>query len=115
MGIPGKNFAVDYDASPREIRGVINDYFDGVAEAFQMAGGTDPDFIIGVYGSGTVCSWLLENHSEVTHTWLAQSTRWSGSKEFADWNIKQGPGATICNMSADSDQTNDNGGGFRLE
>lgn len=81
-------FTVDFDCSKAQISGALNDYFRGVAAGLNTAGAEDFTYDIGVYGSGEVCSWLLE-HNRVSHTWLAQSTGWGGYKGFAGWNIRQ--------------------------
>ena len=56
-------FAVDYDASPGDVAGVITDYFNGVvqglSQAQAVAGG--PSYAIGVYGSGLVCGSIKSN------------------------------------------------------
>ena len=104
-------FAVDFDPSPSEISGVVNDYFQGVMSAFSAAGFAYP---IGVHGSGCACSWLVENTDYVTFAWLAQAEGWCGFDTFTAWNIKQTGGSTVCGLSVDLDESSGDGGGFRL-
>jgi Domain of unknown function (DUF1906) len=81
-------FAVDYDASQADVSGVISQYFRGIADAFNTIGSNNPAYSVGVYGSGLVCSSLL-NAGFVRFTWLSQSTGFRGSKTFKAFNIKQ--------------------------
>jgi Rv2525c-like, glycoside hydrolase-like domain len=108
-------FAVDYDASAAEVKGVITAYFHGLTEAFAAAGGSNPAYPIGVYGSGSTCSWLLR-HTTATYTWLAMSRGWSGSRNFEGWNLKQRVAtAPVCGISVDLDESNGHGGGFKVK
>lgn len=106
-------FAVDYDASSADVSGGICDYFRGVAAGFAASGGGAPSHPIGVYGSGATCSFLLAR-SLVDFAWLSQSTGFRGSKDFADWNIKQGPEQQMLGIDVDVDESADNYGGFQL-
>lgn len=107
-------FAVDYDASPADVSGGICDYFRGVATGFAASGGTDEQtHPIGVYGSGATCSFLLARNL-VTFTWLSQSTGFRGSKDFAAWNIKQGPDQQMVGIDVDFDESTDDYGGFQV-
>ena len=45
-------------------------------------------YMIGVYGSGLTCSWLL-NHNMAERCWLSGSRGWSGYERFNDWDIRQ--------------------------
>jgi hypothetical protein len=105
-------FAVDFDCSNLQIAGGINDYFRGVAHGFDAISSNSPAYIVGVYGSGNACAWLLA-HQRVTYTWLAQSTGWGGYKTFANWNIKQGP-VQKKPFDFDTDQAKPNYGGFTV-
>lgn len=98
-------FAVDYDASPSEIRNNILAYFQAVNETMRK------DFIVGVYGSGSVCAALLKA-GLAQYAWLAQSTGWSGSKTFRNWTIKQEPAKRVCGLKADPDVAQEEFGGF---
>jgi hypothetical protein len=111
-------FAVDYDASQDDIDGVISDYFKGVQEGFNTAGGGIPVFLIGVYGSGLVCSSLLAANL-ASYSWLAQSTGWRGSGTYTGYNIGQSGQITECieqgGVTGDGDNSpNDNEGSFKV-
>lgn len=88
-------FAVDYDASAPDTNGVVTQYFQGVYDAFNTIGSNSPIYRIGVYGSGLVCSTLL-NAGKATYTWLAQPGEWGGSKTFTAYNLKQALQKTEC-------------------
>lgn len=111
-------FAVDYDAKQSDINTEITEYFKGVFEGFKELSGNKPLYFIGSYGSGAVCS-TLKGNSLVTHTWLAQSTGWLGSKQYKDYNIKQLSATTECieqgSINGDPDESpNDNEGSFTM-
>jgi hypothetical protein len=103
-------FAVDYDATSSDISGVILQYFNGVIAALLDYGG---DYSAGVYGSGSVCSYIYNNTS-IAYTMLAQSTGWSGYNSWTTWNIKQRYGVNVNGISCDSDVANDGFGGFQI-
>lgn len=103
-------FACDYDAAPEEIHGGIQQYFEGIHEAFEKAGAP---YSVGVYGSGAVCSHLL-TATPTTHTWLAMSRGWRGSRAFAGWNLVQTVQTHVCSIVVDEDESRGNGGGWRL-
>lgn len=89
---PGQSaiyFAVDYDATAGEIQGVIQDYFHGVQQGFKDFSNGQSVYDIGVYGSGAACRWLRTHLPFVKYSWLAESTRWLGSKAYSEWNLKQ--------------------------
>ena len=97
-------FAVDYDASPGDVAGVITDYFNGVvqglSQARAVAGG--PSYAIGVYGSGLVCGSITSNVSGVSLAWLAESTGWDGSSSYSGWDVKQSiAAAALCSLGVD--------------
>ncbi|HEU4886922.1 MAG TPA: glycoside hydrolase domain-containing protein [Thermoanaerobaculia bacterium] len=100
-------FTVDYDAAPDEITGNITAYFEAIAAALN---GT---YVVGVYGSGAVCTAITE--AGYAHfAWLAQSTGWSGYSQFNTWAIKQGPEQPICGLNSDSDVANGEFGAFTV-
>lgn len=104
----GIYFAVDFDATPAQVNGVITQYFKGVKEALSDANGGSPRFEIGVYGSGLTCRKLLEQ-GLVSLTWLTQSTGFNGSKEFAQqkrFNLIQFLDKTICGIDLDPNENN---------
>jgi hypothetical protein len=112
-------FAVDSDFSNTEITGPINDYFGGVNEAFNAMGKGQSNYLIGAYGSGLSCSWLL-SHGAVVRTWLAVSPKWQGY-DFQGWDIKQSandlkiPGLKPgVNGDYDTDAMKPTFGGFQI-
>ncbi|GHU91731.1 hypothetical protein FACS1894202_13690 [Clostridia bacterium] len=104
-------FAVDFDAQPDEINGVVKDYFTAVKEAL---GGL---YEVGVYGSGSVCAAMKEQYKLAAYSWLAGATDWSGSKGYDNRNIKQiitKSGLNIGDISFDGDEADGDFGGWRL-
>ena len=80
-------FAVDFDATIADTNGRITEYFEGVKDGLTQAG--SPDYEIGVYGSGRVCSRIKEDRNLAKYSWLAESTGWAGSSSYGTFNIKQ--------------------------
>jgi hypothetical protein len=106
-------FAVDYNASPRDIAGAVNQYFRGVRAALAAAGGGLPTYRVGVYGSGAVCAYL-KGVRLADYAWLSASSAWSGSREFNDWNIRQGPRSGMLSFDHDINDARDDYGGFTV-
>jgi hypothetical protein len=108
-------FAVDFDASQTELDTQIVPYFQGVADGLTVMGQGTPPYKVGVYGSGLVCSTLLQRKL-VTHTWLSMSTGFQGSKTFADWNIRQHLTSDPFGLgfSVDPDERKGDFGGFKV-
>jgi len=113
-------FAVDNDFDPDQIAGPINDYFQGVTDAFQAMGRGQSAYLVGVYGSGLCCDWLL-NHNMAERSWLSGSSGWAGYKNFQDWDIRQAfddlniPGlASGADGDYDSDVGKSTFGGFQV-
>lgn len=102
-------FAVDYDARPND----VFDYFEGIRFVMPQSGSNQSLYKIGVYGSGDICKALKEG-GYVSYTWLAQAMGWSGSRTYADWNIKQLPSGVCAGMAVDFDETRGDGGGWKL-
>ncbi|HWW62719.1 MAG TPA: glycoside hydrolase domain-containing protein [Thermoanaerobaculia bacterium] len=100
-------FTVDYDAAEDEITGNISAYFSAIAAALR------PTYRVGVYGSGSVCSAILEAGS-ADLAWLAQSTGWSGYSQFTGWAIKQGPEQSVCGLNSDTDDAHGEFGAFTI-
>ncbi len=100
-------FAVDYDASEQDLQQRIIPYFKGVRQS-------RGNYFVGVYGSGFICKRLKEL-GLVSYTWLAQSSGWSESKTYTDYNIKQGATTTFAGMDIDTDISNGDVGGFKVE
>jgi hypothetical protein len=100
-------FTVDYDASSHDIAGAITQYMHAVKS------GIGGKYTIGVYGSGAVCTAML-NAGLAEYAWLSQSMGFNGSSTFSNWNIKQGMPLTICGLNADPDDAHGEYGGFQL-
>ena len=98
-------FTVDYNATDSDIAANITAYFQAVNQVL------DGYYIIGVYGSGAVCSAML-NAGLAARAWLCQSTAWSGYSDFTDWVIKQGPEQAVCGLNSDTDVAQGHYGGF---
>jgi len=103
-------FTVDYDAPPADISGPILDYFQGIQQALQVAsGGGSITFDIGVYGSGDVCAFIKQQSAIAKYSWLSESTGWSGSKTYADWDVNQAvPTSDLCGFTADPQEYDEN-------
>jgi hypothetical protein len=106
-------FAVDYNAQERDIAGAINQYFRGVRAALAAAGGGTPPYRVGVYGSGAVCDYLKRVRL-ADYAWLSASTAWSGSRDFGNWNIKQGRRSPMLSFDHDINDARDDYGGFTV-
>jgi hypothetical protein len=68
------------------IEAFVRPYFENIAKTMKSSG-----YRIGVYGSGSVCSYLLDEKL-VQHCWLANATSWPGSAAFEPtrkWVLKQ--------------------------
>ena len=101
-------FSVDFDASRDELKSSIVPFFKGVAEGFVQSGGSTPDYQVGVYGSGLVCSTLL-NAGLATRAWVSQSMGFTGTKDFLKtkrWHLKQNLPSTVCSLDVDTDDVN---------
>ena len=98
-------FTVDYDATASDIAGNISAYFGAIASTLEGV------YKIGVYGSGAVCSAMMDG-GFATLAWLAQSTGWSGYSEFTAWAIKQGAEESVCGLNSDTDVAQGSFGGF---
>lgn len=105
-------FAVDFDASPTDLSEFVHHYFQKIIDTFKELGN---EYHIGVYGSGLTCEYILKNFSEISYTWLAESSGWSNSRTFEQWNIKQVGSGTEVGFSVDFNEAQGDGGGFRLE
>jgi glycoside hydrolase-like protein len=106
-------FAVDYDASLAETQGRIQDYFHGVQQGFKDYSNGQSLYDVGVYGSGAVCRYMKTHLPFVKYAWLAESTGWMGSKEYADWNLKQFvTKQKLCGLAAGGWERNEANGDF---
>ncbi|WP_449433777.1 glycoside hydrolase domain-containing protein [Pseudomonas putida] len=101
-------FGVDFDATAAEIRDQIIPYFQGVVDAFARHTG-EPDYVIGVYGSGATCTALLDA-GLARRAWLAQATGWAGYAKFLAserWTLSQAMPTTIAGVSCDPNTAGD--------
>jgi len=106
-------FAVDFNAPDRHIAGAVDQYFRGVRAAMAAAGGGSPPYRVGVYGSGAVCGYL-KRMQLADYTWLSASSAWSGSREFGNWNIRQGLRSPMLSFDHDINEAQGDYGGFTV-
>jgi hypothetical protein len=101
-------FTVDYDAPASDIAGSILDYFNGVNRGLQDAANGNVGYVIGTYGSGSVCSFLKLNCPFVQYSWLAESTGWSGSETYTGYDVvQQIASQDLCGLVATGDPNTD--------
>jgi hypothetical protein len=111
---PAIHFAVDFDAPQTAIAGAIADYFRGIADGFAAISlSRQPAYLVGVYGSGALCSWFLDPRL-ARYAWLAQSTGCSGYRGFANWNVKQGAETQLLGIAIDPGDAKDDAGMFSI-
>lgn len=105
----GIYFAVDFDASSTEIEKNIAPYFEGIRRAFSEESGGNPDYRIGTYGSGLVCTTLTQK-GLIELTWLAMSRGFRGTREAlreGEFHIAQrAPDTTLCGLGVDFNDPN---------
>ena len=114
-------FSVDYDASESEINNNIIPFFQGIQQAFNTESGNNPEYKVGVYGSGLVSKLLLAQKL-ITAIWLTMSTGSNGSKGAFDkkqYNLAQkAPATTLAGIGVDYNivnPTNPDFGQFSIE
>ena len=105
-------FAVDFDARHEALAAVV-DYFRGVNAGLAAAGRGRPAYRIGVYGSGAVCG-AVKQARLAQYSWLTNSSAWSGTRSYGDWNIRQTARWPDLSFDHDGDEARDDYGGFRL-
>jgi Domain of unknown function (DUF1906)/Bacterial SH3 domain len=102
-------FAVDFDASPDQIENNIAPYFEGVKRAFDEESGAAPEYRVGAYGSGLVCS-TLTSKGLIDLVWLAMSRGFSGTREAlaaGELHLAQSAAsATLCGIGVDFNDPN---------
>lgn len=106
-------FAVDYNATSSDISGGIDQYFHGIAAGLAAAGNGHSEYKVGVYGSGAVCE-AMRRAGLAQYAWLTNSTSWTGTLNYDDWNIRQGGHFSVLSFDHDSDEARDDYGGFRV-
>jgi hypothetical protein len=101
-------FAVDCDASEREVSKLVLPYFAELKRAFGSK------YRVGVYGSGLVCSRVLEART-ADLAWLSCSLGWTGSKEFLAskrWAVAQKVPKHLASFEFDPDDLSGDVGSF---
>ncbi|MFO1067875.1 MAG: DUF1906 domain-containing protein [Geminicoccaceae bacterium] len=101
-------FSVDYDATGSEITGAVIPYFEGVRQAFVTLSGGNPDYRVGVYGSGRTCR-ILADAGLVSLTWLAQARGWAEYDQYSAgnrWALRQGMPVVVAGIEGDPNDTN---------
>jgi len=111
----GIYFAVDFNARGAALY-QVDQYFRGVNAGLAAAGGGRPQYRVGVYGSGAVCS-AVRGAGLAQYAWLSGSTSWEGTAGYNGWNIRQAPAAArFAQLSFDHDanEARADYGGFQL-
>src|SRR6266566_799990 len=102
-------FGVDFDASGNEFENNVAPYFGGVKRAFAEESGGNPEYRIGAYGSGSVCTTLAEK-GLIEFTWLAMSRGFRGTREAlsaGQFHLAQrAPAETLCGLGVDFNDSN---------
>jgi hypothetical protein len=101
-------FAVDFDAPKTAVKNNIQPFFQGLADGFAAESGGTPDYAVGVYGSGLVCSTLLDLEL-ASFAWVSQSMGFTGTKDFLKtkrWTLKQNLPSIVCGLDVDTDERN---------
>lgn len=102
-------FSVDFDASSNEIENNVAPYFEGVRRAFKEESAGNPDYRIGAYGSGSVCTTLTKK-GLIEFIWLAMSRGFRGTKEAltaGQFHLAQrAPAKTLCGLDVDFNDPN---------
>jgi hypothetical protein len=105
-------FAVDFNV-PRRNLAEIDDYFRGVAAGFAAASSGNPEYAIGVYGSGAVCD-EVKRTGLARYSWLSNSIAWIDSIGYEDWNIRQRRRSPDLSFNHDADEARAEYGAFQL-
>ena len=105
----GIYFSADFDATANEVKNDVMPYFEGVKKGFEDASGGRPDYAVGVYGSGAVCT-ALAAAKLASYFWLCGST---GYRDFQNyykskkWHFRQfAPEQHLCGLEIDWNETN---------
>ena len=111
-------FGVDHDfESQHFVETTLVNYFNRIAAVFRQANGGTLSYPLGVYGSGMVCRVLRARCPDVRYAWLAESTGWTDSGNYNDWDVKQfvNHGDTIGTLNDfERCRSDDDFGAFRL-
>ena len=105
----GIYFSVDFDASRNEINNNIVPYFKGIETAFADESGGQPEYRIGAYGSGLVCTTLIKK-GLIGLSWLAMSRDFQGTQEALNAGefhlVQRAPAARLCGLGVDFNDPN---------
>jgi len=102
-GLPCIYFAVDTDASISQVNKLVLPYFAAIMRVFD----SETKCLVGVYGSGAVCSAVLAAKS-ANMSWLACSMGWRGSVDFLAskiWTLRQHVPSVVAGVHCDVDET----------
>lgn len=100
-------FAVDADASAAQIKNLVIPYFTAIRAATINLAAMGVTYRVGVYGSGAVCSAVMESKT-ADASWLSCSLGWSGSREAVGaekWTLRQHVPAVIAGIDTDPNDT----------
>ena len=81
-------FAVDFNPGSDEIEGAVTRYFEGVNQAFRAAWPGEPQYQVGVYGSGACCQAMI-GAGLASLGWLSAPVEFLGSADYLGYNLKQ--------------------------
>lgn len=102
-------FSVDFDADDDQIHDHIVPYFQGVQRAFNQLSNGQPDYRVGVYGSGATGSTLFQLQL-CSLIWLSMSAKFNGTQNAlakGTYNLLQrAPSAILCGLGIDYNQSN---------
>lgn len=110
-------FAVDYNASKKELEDHIIPYFTAIQDVFNKK--NEGNYKVGVYGSGLTTKTLYKK-GLADYRWLSQSTGFKGTeeaikKEEYELLQKYNPKDKICTLSIDRNKDNGEYGAFKLD
>jgi hypothetical protein len=105
-------FGVDFNAQGWQLA-AVGQYFRGVAAGMLAAGGGQPPYTIGVYGSGAVCG-IVKGMGLARYAWLSNSSSWAGVRSYRNWNIRQGTRFATLSFDHDADEAWGEFGGFQV-
>jgi Domain of unknown function (DUF1906) len=106
-------FACDVDFIKKTQLAAVETFFTAISASMATLPKAER-FMIGAYGSGTVLA-MLQAKKLVERTWLAQSTGWSGFKDYKKskaWALLQGPQTKVGGLDCDTNEANGDFGAF---
>jgi hypothetical protein len=75
-------FAIDWDYTKKADISSIIDYFHAVQASMVQESEGQPNYKVGVYGSGMICRTIKDEHRLAAHSWLAGSPGWTEFEEY---------------------------------